>query len=118
MQLGIEVWWFLAVLTRMLCRTLVKVEVLFCGQRCSMSPVEVKSSFVVSQHGAQGEIRKLATQLSLERRLVRRMTEVLTKLRASERHMALDIMRRKYKNGGLRRSWLDSFLTTLNKLKA
>lgn len=83
-----------------------------------MSQVKAKSLFVASPHGAQGEIRKLAKQISLEWRLERRMTKVLTKLRASERHTALAIIRQKYQNGELRYSWLDSFLTTVNKLKA
>lgn len=84
-----------------------------------MGQIAGKSLFVASTPQIQREIRNLVKHLSSDRRsVVLKTSEVLAKLRASERRSAEDILRRRYKNGGLDYSWLTSFLAVLSKLKA
>ena len=79
----------------------------------------VRKSSVAAFSSELWEIKKVAEQLSSGQRSAGPMTlDVLSQLRASERRSAIDIIRRRYKDGELDRSWLSNFIEVLTKLKA
>ena len=79
-----------------------------------MVQVAAKSLPVEYQH----EIRKLIKHGSQRQKsAVQKALTVLDELPASQRRLAMNIIRRKLKNGGVDGRWLIGFLVLLRKLK-